>query len=60
MEEQDNIDPELNEDGSAEVDIPEEDIDTEELPDGSAIVTLPEDGPEVNPDFYSNLSLIHI
>lgn len=56
MEEQDNIDPELNEDGSAEVDIPEEDIDTEELPDGSAIVTLPEDGPEVNPDFYSNMA----
>jgi len=56
MEEQDNIDPELNEDGSAEVEIPEEDIDTEELPDGSAIVTLPEDGPEVNPDFYSNMA----
>ena len=56
MDEQDNIDPELNEDGSAEVDIPEEDIDTEELPDGSAIVTLPEDGPEVNPDFYSNMA----
>ena len=56
MDEQDNIDPELNEDGSAEVEIPEEDIDTEELPDGSAIVTLPEDGPEVNPDFYSNMA----
>jgi len=45
-----------NEDGSALVDLPETDLETEELPDGSAIVNLPDDGPEVNPDFYSNMA----
>ena len=45
-----------NDDGSALVDLPEVDLDTEELPDGSAIVNLPDDGPEVNPDFYSNMA----
>ena len=45
-----------NDDGSALVDLPEVELDTEELPDGSAIVNLPDDGPEVNPDFYSNMA----
>jgi len=52
----DELDPQIteNEDGSAEVDLPE--IETEEQPDGSAIVTMEEDGPEVNPDFYANMA----
>ena len=52
----DELDPQIteNEDGSAEVDLPE--IETEEQPDGSAIVTMEEDGPEINPDFYANMS----
>jgi len=54
----DELDPQYteNNDGSALVDLPEVQMDTEELPDGSAIVNLPNDGPEVNPDFYSNMS----
>jgi chaperonin GroES len=52
----DELDPQIteNEDGSAEVDLPE--IETEEQPDGSAIVTMEEDGPEINPDFYANMA----
>ena len=53
----DELDPQIteNEDGSAEVDLPE--IETEEQPDGSAIVNIAEDdGPEVNPDFYANMA----
>ena len=45
-----------NEDGSADVTMPEIDTDIEELPDGSAIVTLNEEGPEENPDFYANMA----
>jgi len=45
-----------NEDGSADVDLPEDLSDIEEMPDGSAVVTMPNDGPEENPDFYSNMS----
>jgi hypothetical protein len=45
-----------NEDGSADVDMPEDLTDIEEMPDGSAVVTLPEDGPEENPDFYANMA----
>jgi len=54
----DELDPQFteNDDGSALVDLPEVQMDTEELPDGSAIVNLPDDGPEVNPDFYSNMA----
>jgi len=48
-----------NEDGSALVDLPQEDLDIEEMPDGSAIVNTAEDGPEVNPDFYSNMAEDH-
>ena len=54
----DEQDPQFteNDDGSALVDLPEVQMDMEELPDGSAIVNLPDDGPEVNPDFYSNMA----
>jgi hypothetical protein len=48
-----------NEDGSAEVDLPEDLSDIEEMPDGSAVVTMPNDGPEENPDFYSNMAETH-
>ena len=52
-ENQDDIQIDEQEDGSALVDLPE--IETEEQPDGSAIITM-EDGPEFNPDFYDNLA----
>jgi chaperonin GroES len=52
-ENQDEIQIDEQEDGSAVVDLPE--IETEEQPDGSAIITM-EDGPEFNPDFYDNLA----
>jgi len=45
-----------NEDGSADVTMPEIDTDIEELPDGSAIVNFTEEGPEENPDFYANMA----
>jgi hypothetical protein len=45
-----------NEDGSADVDLPEDLSDIEEMPDGSAVVTMPDDGPEENPDFYANMA----
>ena len=45
-----------NEDGSADVDLPDDLSEIEEMPDGSAVVTMPNDGPEENPDFYSNMS----
>ena len=45
-----------NEDGSANVTMPEEDLDIEEMPDGSAVVNTPNDGPEENPDFYGNMA----
>jgi hypothetical protein len=48
-----------NEDGSADVDLPEDLSDIEEMPDGSAVVTMPEDGPEENPDFYANMAESH-
>ena len=53
MEDQDDYSIEEQEDGSAVVDLPEE--ETEEQPDGSAIVDI-ESGPEFNPDFYDNLA----
>jgi len=56
-EDQENMLPEEQEDGSAIVDI--DNIDTEEQPDGSAIVTIEEDGPEYNPDFYANIAESH-
>ena len=48
--------PEVNDDGSMDVDFPIEDSDTQEMPDGSAIVTIEDDGPEVSPEFYSNMA----
>jgi len=45
-----------NEDGSADVDLPDDLADIEEMPDGSAVVTMPDGGPEENPDFYSNMA----
>ena len=45
-----------NEDGSADVELPDDLADIEEMPDGSAVVTMPDDGPEENPDFYGNMA----
>jgi len=53
MENEDELQIDEQEDGSAVVDLPE--IETEEQPDGSAIITM-EDGPEFNPEFYDNLA----
>jgi hypothetical protein len=53
-----NQDPMIteNEDGSADVELPDDLSEIEEMPDGSAVVTMPDDGPEENPDFYSNMA----
>ena len=56
MADQDDNDPELNEDGSADVDLPEDISDVMEMPDGSAVVSLETSGPEESPDFYSNMA----
>jgi hypothetical protein len=53
MDDQEDIQIQEQDDGSALVDLP--DLPTDELPDGSAIVEI-EDGPEFNPDFYDNLA----
>ena len=53
MDEQDQFPIEEQDDGSAVVDLPEEDDEIQ--PDGSAIVNV-EDSPEFNPDFYDNLA----
>ena len=53
MEEQDQFPLEEQDDGSAVVDLPEE--EDQILPDGSAIVNV-DAGPEFNPDFYDNLA----
>jgi hypothetical protein len=53
MADQNDINIEEQDDGSAVVDLPE--LETEEQPDGSAIIEL-DDGPEFNPDFYDNLA----
>ena len=51
-------DAQENEDGSADVDMPEDDAEVEELEDGSAIVHLDDGmkGPEEDEEFYSNLA----
>ena len=49
MADENEIQIEEQDDGSAVVDLPE--LETEEQPDGSAIIEL-DDGPEFNPDFY--------
>ena len=53
-----NQDPMIteNEDGSADVELPDDLSEIEEMPDGSAVVTMPDDGPEENPDFYGNMA----
>ena len=53
MDEENEIQIDEQDDGSALVDMPE--IETEEQDDGSAIVMM-EDGPEFNPEFYDNLA----
>ena len=45
-----------NEDGSADIDLLEDDLDVEEQPDGSAIVHMEYKGPEEDADFYENLA----
>lgn len=51
-----DFDPVENEDGSAEVQLPDDMSNIKELPDGSAIVEIEEEGPEENPDFYANMA----
>jgi len=53
MSDENDINVDEQEDGSAVVDMPEMEVD--ELPDGSAIVDI-DDGPEFNPKFYDNLA----
>jgi len=52
----DEMDPDLNEDGSADVDLSDDVSDVLEMPDGSAVVSMETTGPEESPDFYSNLA----
>jgi hypothetical protein len=54
---QEDDDLEANEDGSVDVELPEDLSDVTEMPDGSAVVSMEEtSGPEESPDFYSNLA----
>jgi hypothetical protein len=54
---QDDDDLEANEDGSVDVELPEDISDVTEMPDGSAVVNMEEtSGPEESPDFYSNMA----
>jgi len=53
MSDENDINIDEQEDGSAVVDMPEMNVD--ELPDGSAVIQI-DDGPEFNPDFYDNLA----
>jgi len=54
---QEDDDLEANEDGSVDVELPEDVSDVTEMPDGSAVVSMEEtSGPEESPDFYSNLA----
>ena len=52
----DGIDPELNDDGSADVELLEDVSDVTEMPDGSAVVNMETTGPEQSPDFYANMA----
>lgn len=46
-----------NEDGSVDIEMPDDEAEIEELPDGSAIVTTSvEEGPLADEDFYANLA----
>ena len=53
---QDDYDIDENDDGSADVGIPDDDSDIIELEDGSAIVQIDRTGPEESPNFYANLA----
>ena len=52
----DEEEPIMNDDGSATVDIGDENPDVEEMPDGSAVVSMDFKGPSEDGDFYENLS----
>ena len=59
MQDDDNLDDDLetNEDGSVDVELPEDISDVVEMPDGSAVVSMEDtSGPEESPDFYANLA----
>ena len=59
MQDDDNRDDDLepNEDGSVDVELPEDISDVVEMPDGSAVVSMEDtSGPEESPDFYANLA----
>jgi hypothetical protein len=45
-----------NDDGSVDVDLPDDTADIMEMPDGSAVVTMETVGPEESRDFYSNMA----
>ena len=49
-------DLEANDDGSVDVELPEEFSDVMEMPDGSAVVSIETTGPEQSPDFYANMA----
>jgi chaperonin GroES len=49
-------DLETNEDGSVDVELPEDLSDVIEMPDGSAVVSMQTKGPEESPDFYANMA----
>ena len=45
-----------NDDGSVDVDLPDDTADIMEMPDGSAVVTMETVGPEESRDFYANMA----
>ena len=45
-----------NDDGSVDVDLPDETADILEMPDGSAVVAMETIGPEESRDFYANMA----
>ena len=49
-------DLEENDDGSVDVDMPDEASDVTEMPDGSAVVTMETAGPEESRGFYENMA----
>ena len=49
-------DLEENDDGSVDVDLPDDTADILEMPDGSAVVTMETVGPEESRDFYANMA----
>ena len=51
-----DYEPEENEDGSVDVDLPDEMSDILEMPDGSAVVSMETSGPEESRDFYENMA----